>query len=149
MRFAVFGIVRGIKGQKNNILLISEVRSGVYGDESSLCFWKLPGGKSKNEEYPGLTLVRELFEEININIERPLDKDVIFKKEESGHIFLVYNARYYNGELGKGKEIKEIKFFSPREVERMILCNKILPKHATALLFHLGLIKPVKQPAQG
>lgn len=134
---AVFGIVKGIKGQGDNILLIRDIRK----KESDVRFWKLPGGKSESGEYPELTLVRELFEEIKINIIRPLDKDIIFKKEENGHIFLVYKARYYNGRVRKGDEVEEISFFSPREAEGMILSNEILPNHATALLVYLELIK--------
>ncbi len=123
--YSVFGIIEIL----NKILLVIDKNKPLPN------MWKLPGGKANTGEYPELTLTREIMEEIGINIERPLETDVIFKKKvsEDGHIFMVYTTRYYVGEVSIGEEIEKAKLFSLEQIKPMILQNEILPRHAMAL----------------
>ncbi|MEK9168312.1 MAG: NUDIX domain-containing protein [Patescibacteria group bacterium] len=123
--FAVFGIIEGLPDGK--IPLIHDK------DKPAPAMWKLPGGRTENGECPEFALIRELDEEIKINVLPPKDEDVIFEKDLGSHIFRVYKVRYYNGKIAAGDEVEWMKMFSMAEVKQMISENKILPKHAQAL----------------
>ena len=127
--FAVFGIIEGLPDGK--IPLIHDK------DKPAPAMWKLPGGKAEDGEYPELALIRELAEEIKINVIPPSDKDIIFEKDLGNHIFKVFKVRYYSGEICVGEEVEWIKLFSIEEVLAMIIGNQILPKHAQALTKHI------------
>lgn len=123
--FAVFAIMEGLPEGK--ILLIHDK------DKPAPAMWKLPGGKAEDGEWPELALIRELNEELKINVMPPSDKDVVFEKDLGNHVFKVYKVEYYNGKIGAGEEVEWLKLFSVAEVKEMISENKILPKHAAAL----------------
>lgn len=127
--FAVFGIIEGLPDEK--ILLIHDK------DKPAPAMWKLPGGKMEDGEWPELALIRELNEELRINVMPPSDKDVVFEKDLGNHIFRVYKVRYYNGEINAGDEVEWLKLFSLGEITEMISNDKILPKHAQALTAYM------------
>ena len=129
--FAVFGIIEGLPDGK--IPLIHDK------DKPAPAMWKLPGGRTENGECPEFALIRELDEEIKINVLPPKDEDVIFEKDLESHIFRVYKARYYNGKIAVGDEVKWLKLFSVTEIKEMIYSDQILPKHAQALNAYLYL----------
>ena len=122
---AVFAIIEGLPQEK--ILLIHDK------GKPAPAAWKLPGGKAEDGECPEFALIRELSEEVKINVIPPTEIDVIFEKDLGNHIFKVFKARYHSGEICAGEEIEWIKLFSIEEIKAMIIGNQILPKHAMAL----------------
>jgi len=132
-KFAVFAIIEGLPEEsEGKILLIHD----KYKPAPAM--WKLPGGKAENGEYPELALIRELMEEIKINVIPPTEKDVVFEKDCGNHIFRVYKVRYYNGKVDASEEVEWVRLFSVGEVKKMIKRNEILPKHAQALTAYFG-----------
>jgi len=122
--FAVFGILEGLSSGK--ILLIQDK------NKPAPSMWKLPGGKSEKGESSIIALIRELEEELKINILPLNDKDVVFEKNLDSHIFMVYKVNYIS-KAEVGEEIEKLKLFSVAEIKGMIAHNEILPRHAQAL----------------
>lgn len=122
--YAVFGIIERLSNGK--ILLIRDK------NKPAPAMWKLPGGKSEEGESSEYALVRELNEELKINIEIPVEKDMIFEKDCGNHIFRVYRVNSGN-KATVGEEIEKLKMFSVVEIKGMINNGNILPKHAQAL----------------
>ena len=135
---SVFAVIEGIPPDDKKILLIHEKPKDRY--DFWLRFWKLPGGKVKPNEYPELTVIREISEEIGINIFPPENKDVFFSKNLGDRTFQVYRVDYYGGELQPGEEIEEIRLFSFEEIKLMIIGSKILPNHAAAIKKYFQII---------
>ena len=131
---AVYGIVQGIPEHEKHILLIQDK------NKPEPRMWKLPGGKNESGEWPALVVVREISEEIGIVIHQPLDTDIIFKKAETSHLFAVYAVPHYQGNVKAGAEIERAEFFTADQIKLMIRNNQILPRHAMALIKHLGII---------
>lgn len=132
-RAAVFAVVESVPNHEDKILLVQE-KTNKFPK-----YWKLPGGKTEIGEYQELALVRELNEEIGINIRRPLETDIIFKIRKTNHIFVVYKAIYYGGKVIAGREIEILSFFLSNDIKKMIINNEILPRHAMALGKYLQL----------
>lgn len=136
---SVFAIIEGIPSNGRKIPLVRE-KKDAYKNQNMDSLWKLPGGKMDPNEYPELTAIREINEEVGINIFPPKENDIIFSREMNDcHTFLVYRADYYGGELRAGDEIAEIKLFSPEEIELMIIGEKLLTNHAAALKEYLKI----------
>ena len=132
--YAVFAIIEGLKGIP---LLIEK----SYFLEKK---WKLPGGRKEAGEFQEETLMREVFEEINLIVHEP-DKEFFCKhiknnsNSHNSHNFIVMVARYYNGEIVAKNEIKCVELFSKEEIRNMISNGNILPSHAEALEKYLIL----------
>ena len=92
--------------------------------------WKLPGGKSKGGESPDVALHREILEELGIVVS--IKKEVCRKQEEGGHIFVVYETEYYNGNIYL-RDVQNIIPCSRRRIGHMLASGLILPNHAEAL----------------
>jgi len=135
---SVFAVVEGMPSDDKKIPLIREKTKDLYGFWPRL--WKLPGGKVEPNEYPELTVIREISEEIGINIFPPENKDVFFSINLGDHTFQVYRVDYYGGELQAGEEIEEIRLFSFKEIEPMMIGSKILSNHAAAIKKYLQAI---------
>lgn len=126
-RYSVFGIIEGIPGYEEKIPMIQE--KGYWKDEDRK--WKFHGGKGEFGENPDFTLIRELQEEIKINIFFPPTE--VFRKEMPGHTFIGMRGKYYSGDIILGEEVERINFFTRQEAEDLIRLGKILPNHAEIL----------------
>lgn len=61
--------------------------------------WEFPGGKVIEGEYPKQCVVREIREELDIDIEANDIYDVVFHKyEDKNVLLLVYDCTYISGE---------------------------------------------------
>lgn len=124
--YAVFAIVVGLEG---GIPLVIE-KTDFWGKK-----WKLPGGKARGNEPIEETLMRGVFEEINIVVLEPSEE--IFqkhiKKDSDSYGFIVMKARYYNGKITAKNEIGRVELFSKLDIRKMINKGNILPNHAEAL----------------
>lgn len=127
--YAVFAIVTGMK---DGIPLVIE--KGNFFKK----MWKLPGGRPQKGEYPEITLLRELDDEIGVIAEYP-EKE-IFKKEKineekTRYDFIVFKAKYFNGEItAKAEaEIERVEQFNFSQIKQMIERKEILSDHAEAL----------------
>lgn len=129
---SVFGIVEDVPGYEGKIPMIQEKGNSFSFPKK---MWKLPGGRGEFGEDAELTLIRELQEEIGINIFLPASD--MFKKETPEHTFKVMRAKYYNGALKLGEEVECVFFFSRKEIETLIDYEEILPNHAEALKAYL------------
>ena len=80
---------------RDDKILISQRLEGNYLE----FLWEFPGGKLEEGESPEECIIREIMEELRINI-RPIDIfDVVFHKYEDRTILLlVYNCEYISGE---------------------------------------------------
>lgn len=101
-----------ILDKTNKILLI-------HRDTKELNQWELPGGKLEPGELPEQAVIRELKEELNIDVK--IIKYMNFKEFEDNGIILKYH--WYLCEIEKGiPELVELKFndmkyFSKKELE--------------------------------
>lgn len=105
------------------ILLVKHVR-GEY--------WAFPKGHCESGENPYSTAERELFEELNLKIDRlqghpPLKEDYVFTRDgESIHKAVVYYPAFVKGELEikETEEVMEAKWISlPKELHLITFDN--------------------------
>ncbi len=130
---AVFAVIEGIPKHEAEIIMIQDKNKPLPR------MWKLIGGTTEDGESASWTILREVNEEIGINIIPPTEKDIILKKELQKHIFVTFKAKYYNGSIRRGSEISKLNFFSSEEVVQMIQNGEIVPNHAEALKKYLEL----------
>ena len=80
---------------RDDKILISQRLEGSYLE----FLWEFPGGKVEEGESPEECIVREIMEELNINIEVLGIYDVVYHKYEDRTILLlVYDCIYTSGE---------------------------------------------------
>lgn len=132
--FAVFGIVE-IRGK---IPLVQE--RGNFPKKMR----KLPGGRpiTTEEKDPYLVLIREISDEIGVNIVPSQDSDLLLRIEKQGrngnYELFFYKTKYYGGEPTPRKEIEKCELFAPSDIIKMIEVGEILPDHAEALRAHFN-----------
>ncbi|TRZ64406.1 MAG: NUDIX hydrolase [Spirochaetia bacterium] len=130
----VFAVIIGLPKEEGKILLVQDK------DERFPPMWKLPGGRVEVWESPDVALYRELDEEVGAVVYPVEDEDVIFEVDLGDHIFRVYKAAYYDGEISQcSDEIEKIKTFSVGEMAQLLVEKKILPRHAAAIERYLAL----------
>lgn len=108
--------------------------------------YKLPGGKSEDEETPEAALHREIEEELSIKIDEDnqtlIYEEAIPNKDGKGqHEFRIYAVNYLYGNLNPGEEVELLIFVSQEEIKKLINENKILPRHAKGLERWINLSK--------
>jgi len=119
-----------ITGMKHGIPLIIE--KGKFAKK----MWKLPGGRPEAGEYPEVTAIREVSDEIGVIVKYP--EKTILKKNKGGFNFIVFEAKYYSGEVKPNNEIERVRLFSFEEIEQAINRKHVLSDHAEALLTYIG-----------
>lgn len=81
--------------QREDKILISQRLEGSYLE----FLWEFPGGKVEEGESPEECIVREIMEELNINIEVMDIYDVVYHKyDDKTILLLVYNCQFISGE---------------------------------------------------
>ena len=81
---------------RENKLLIAQRPSGKHGALK----WEFPGGKLEDDEDPRDCLVREIKEEMDIDVAVDQIAEVLFHRYPDRSVLLLfYNCRYVNGEV--------------------------------------------------
>ena len=99
-------------------------------DKSMPFLWELPGGKIKANESPETALCRELYEELDVRIDKLLPLTFISHSYPSFHLLMpVYICRKWEGSI-KSKENQKIRFFKKEELGNinMLKADKLLIK---------------------
>tara|TARA_Y100000758_G_scaffold117115_1_gene82240 strand:+ start:896 stop:1306 length:411 start_codon:yes stop_codon:yes gene_type:complete len=92
-------------------------------DKSMSGFWEFPGGKKEKNETPSECLIREIKEEIGINIK---DSDLspitfaTYEYDDFSILLLLFSCREWNGIL-VAKENQELGWFSPLDLYKLEL----------------------------
>ncbi|MEE3295615.1 MAG: (deoxy)nucleoside triphosphate pyrophosphohydrolase [Pseudomonadota bacterium] len=86
-------------------------------------FWEFPGGKKEKNETPSECLIREIKEEIGINIKDSDLSPITFASHEYDDfsiLLLLFSCREWNGIL-VAKENQELGWFSPLDLYKLEL----------------------------
>lgn len=128
--FAVFAVLyrRDERGTLQILLIQDHTMPGK---------WKLAGGKSEAGETPHRTLVRELHEELSINVSVHSIGSVLYVAPIRTHAFVAYPVPY-SRKFGPIRintaELLCMQWFELKTMERMLHTGHILPHHTAALL---------------
>ena len=105
--------------ENNGKLLMTRRRPDVPYPQ----LWEFPGGKVEPEEDPRDGIVREIREELAIEVAVEGIYDVIyFRYPERTVLVLAYRCRWVSGEI-ENVEVAEHRWLAPRELEKL----KLLP----------------------
>ncbi|MFA5953276.1 MAG: NUDIX hydrolase [Candidatus Pacearchaeota archaeon] len=121
-KFAIGGVPVIIQNSKKEILLGKRTKNMITYPE----FWGLPGGIIDYNELSEKTAIREVKEELGVDIKIVKKSKIIYenppKKECSLHsINIVYYAKIIKGEPKPLNETSEIKWFKPSEIKKINL----------------------------
>tara|TARA_B100001013_G_scaffold137538_1_gene80942 strand:+ start:158 stop:568 length:411 start_codon:yes stop_codon:yes gene_type:complete len=97
-------------------------------DKSMPFLWELPGGKIKANESPEIALCRELYEELDVIIDKLLPLTFVSHSYPGFHLLMpVYICRKWEGSI-KSKENQIIQFFNKEELGKinMLKADKLL-----------------------
>lgn len=98
---------------RNGKLLISQRQAGSHMEYK----WEFPGGKLEPEETPEECIVREIKEELDMDIAvSDIYKVVMFKYEEKDILLLCYLCKLIKGE-GKKLECNDFKWINRTELD--------------------------------
>ncbi|MCX7694166.1 MAG: (deoxy)nucleoside triphosphate pyrophosphohydrolase [Caloramator sp.] len=93
-------------------ILITQRKKGKKGG----LLWEFPGGKLEEGETPEECIIREIKEELNIDIEVIDIFDVVFHRyTEFNMLMLVYRCRLKGGEI-TAKEVEDFRWVTPLEL---------------------------------
>jgi 8-oxo-dGTP diphosphatase len=99
---------------KDNKVLIAQRKEG----DTHALLWEFPGGKVEEGESPEESIVREINEELDINISADNVFDVVHHKYEKRNIILiVYNCTYLSGDP-KAIECNDFKWIDIKEMNK-------------------------------
>jgi len=94
-------------------ILITQRKKGKKGG----LLWEFPGGKLEEGESPEECIVREIKEELNIDIEVIDIFDVVFHRyTEFNLLMLVYRCSFKGGEI-TAKEVEDFRWVSAFELK--------------------------------
>lgn len=104
----------------------------VQDPKKSRRLWKLPGGRSRPGELPTAVAVREIREEIGVELE-PTQLKVLAHRDKGTHWHTIFMVELPSLPPLKqfGDEGEEIRVFMPEELRT---ANDILPSHAEVML---------------
>ena len=80
--------------------------------------WEFPGGKIEKNETPEVALIREINEELSINIEKSCIAPLTFSTQKYNseiYLILLYVCRVWDGNINS-KEYDEIKWVEKRDL---------------------------------
>lgn len=91
--------VRGIILKNNGIILIHRIKQRDDGTERE--YYVVPGGKMEKGETEEQTLLREIYEELGINVK--LERKIIeYDSDYDDSIQIFYLCKYLDGIIGTG-----------------------------------------------
>ena len=99
-------------------------------------FWEFPGGKIQTKENPDDAAIRELYEELDVKIDKLIPLTFISHSYPSFHLLMpVYICRKWKGSI-KSKENQKIQFFNKEELSNidMLQADKLLIKPLKKIL---------------
>ena len=91
--------VRGIINIEDGIVLIHRIKK--RNDGSFREYYVVPGGKMEQDETQEQTVVREIKEELGIEV-KPVKKILEYYSEYDDSIQCFYECEYINGDIGTG-----------------------------------------------
>ncbi|WFB07610.1 (deoxy)nucleoside triphosphate pyrophosphohydrolase [Streptomyces sp. LX-29] len=94
--------------------------------------WELPGGKAEPGETPEETLVRELREELGIEVE-PLERLAGEWPLKPGYVLHVWTARLSAGEPRPLQDHDEVRWLTPERIHEVDWLDQDRPAVAAAL----------------
>ncbi|TVL93941.1 (deoxy)nucleoside triphosphate pyrophosphohydrolase [Streptomyces sp. SAJ15] len=94
--------------------------------------WELPGGKAEPGETPEETLVRELREELGIEVE-PLERLTGEWPLKPGYVLHVWTARLSAGEPRPLQDHDEVRWLTPERIHEVDWLDQDRPAVAAAL----------------
>jgi 8-oxo-dGTP diphosphatase len=122
---AAIGIIYDLHVEK---ILISKRRTG----QSYAGYWELPGGKIEPGELPFQTIIRELKEELDIDVTRAKFISTVHYQYPEFYVTLeVYRIEAYSG-LVKGLEGQELLWIRPKKDDLKII-SPLLPASSQVL----------------
>lgn len=93
--------------------------------------WGIPGGGLEYGEQPIDAIVREFFEEANMNIK--VEKLLkVASAKEFPHLSIVYLCKIISGEFKPSHEISEMKYFDVNNLPEMLYAEKELIQWAVS-----------------
>jgi len=107
-----------IQNDKEEYLFIRPTNYKNFGEYQDA--WYPPTGHIKEGETVEQTLIRELKEELNLNIE-PVKLFSEWEQDVPGEWAYWWKCKIIGGEIKKSSEILDYKYFSPEEVKKLKL----------------------------
>lgn len=94
-------------------------------------YWKLPGGRGTSSESPIETTIREIKEELGLNLKKE-EIEIVYSEERETHNFYLMQCALVSLEGLKsiGNEREEIKLFLPEELNNL---TDLFPPHRRIL----------------
>lgn len=100
--------------EKDNKILITQRKKGKHGE----FLWEFPGGKLEKGEAPEDCIIREICEELNIEIKVKDIFDVVYHRYENFNLLmLVYKCNYVSGEI-KANEVEDFKWVELKDLKK-------------------------------
>ena len=109
--------------------------------------WKTPGGRpelsGELKENPLNTISRKIREETGIITLDPEAEDIFLIQElrnRKGNCYyaIVFDLKYYSGEVEKGNEVAELKEFTKNETLNVISSKKMVPIHVPIWEYYIS-----------
>lgn len=87
--------------------------------------WGIPAGGLEHHEQPEQAIIREFFEETNMQIE--VQKLLLAESSKEGHnISLIFLCKIIGGTFKESLEISEMKYFDVNDLPQMLFAEKNL-----------------------
>tara|TARA_B100001741_G_scaffold313050_1_gene317953 strand:+ start:1385 stop:1789 length:405 start_codon:yes stop_codon:yes gene_type:complete len=118
----------------DNLILVASREHKIYFDK----YWEFPGGKLEKNETPEMCLIRELKEEINVDISKECIAPIGFSSFTYTHfhvVLMLYISRKWNGKI-LPREGNSLKWVQKTELKNL----KMPEANKTLIPFILDLI---------
>lgn len=83
--------------------------------------WQLPGGGIEHGEHPRDTIIREVKEEVDIDVTLVAQHPLVFsyynKQEDIHTMLLVYTAKYLTGKVAAKEDTNDARWFNISEID--------------------------------
>ena len=85
-----------------------------HGDDE---FWKFPGGKLRDDNSMRDNAIREVKEELSVDVELTGDPYIMIVEKDNHIIHLVhYSAKIVGGEVSEGRDVREYGWFDVNDL---------------------------------